>query len=232
MSGFDFQRLADDFSGLDTNDPGVWPLAPRLAVFITVFVAVVVAGWYFDWENQWADLAQKREEESRLRDSWLEKKKQAVNLEAYKQQLAEIDRQFGAMLRQLPGKAEMAILLADINQAGLGRGLSFDLFQPGNDDVKEFYAAVPVKIRVNGRYHDFGEFVADVAKMTRIVTINDIQIGDVAKTANTGNRAAGARAPAVSSGGLSMTAQAVTYRYLDAEEVASKRQAEVAGRRR
>lgn len=201
----DFERLAQDFKGLDPNEPGQWPLAPKIAVFVALLAATVAAAWWFDWRDQFAALERSRSDEVKLREDWASKKKLAVNLQAYRRQLDETDRQFGALLKQLPNRAEMDSLLADINQAGLGRGLQFELFKPGNDVVKDFYAEMPIDVRIVGQYHDLGAFVSDVAQMPRIVTINNITI-DEAKE-----------------GGLRLQAKAVTYRYLDEEELAAQR---------
>lgn len=203
----DFQRLQQDFKNLDPNDPGVWPLAPRVAVFVGLFVATLAAAWWFDWQVQAETLVQRELEEEQLRQEWVSKKRQAVNLEEHKRQLVEIDRQFGALLKQLPNRAEMDSLLSDINQAGLGRGLQFELFKPGVDQVKDFYAEMPIEIRITGSYHDLGEFASDVARMPRIVTLNNVVLESGAE------------------GRLGMNARAVTYRYLDEEELAQKRQA-------
>lgn len=203
----DFQRLQQDFKNLDPNDPGVWPLAPRVAVFVGLFVATLAAAWWFDWQVQAETLVQRELEEEQLRQEWVSKKRQAVNLEEHKRQLVEIDRQFGALLKQLPNRAEMDSLLSDINQAGLGRGLQFELFKPGADQVKDFYAEMPIEIRITGSYHDLGEFASDVARMPRIVTLNNVVLESGAE------------------GRLGMNARAVTYRYLDEEELAQKRQA-------
>lgn len=208
----DFERLAQDFKGLDPNDPGVWPLAPRVAVFIGLLVAVVGLIWWFDWQEQVATLERKEAEELQLRQDWITKKKLAVNLEAYKLQLEEIDRQFGALLKQLPNRAEMDSLLSDINQAGLGRGLQFELFKPGADGVKDFYAEMPIDVRITGRYGDFGAFAEDVANMPRIVTLNNLAIENQ------------------KDGQLKLDAKAITYRYLDEEELAQKRQQEKAAK--
>jgi len=210
--GLDLNRLAQDFKGLDPNDPGVWPLAPRIAVFVMVFILAIAAAWWFDWSDQASLLTQREAEEQQLRQSWISKKRQAVNLDEHKRQLAEIDRQFGALLKQLPNRAEMDSLLSDINQAGLGRGLQFELFKPGSDVVKDFYAEMPIEIRVTGGYHDLGEFAADVARMPRIVTLNNVSLDGLP------------------SGKLKFDARAVTYRYLDEDELARKRQAEQAAR--
>ncbi len=217
MKGFDFQRLQDDFRGLNFNDPGVWPQAPRIAAYALILVVVVVMGWFFDWSDQWNDLEQKQNEELKLRESWVSKKRQAVNLDEYKRQLEEINRQFDSLVRQLPGKAEMESLLSDINQAGVGRGLQFDLFQPARDDVREFYAAVPVKISVTGSYNDLGEFASDVARMPRIVTIKNMVLTAAPAPGNKGKTVA-------YDGRLKLDATAETYRYLDEEELKQKKQ--------
>lgn len=203
--GIDFTRIAQDFKGLDANDPGLWPAAPRVAVFIGLLVATIAGFWWFDWQDQVAVLEQRQAEEVQLRESWVAKKRQAVNLEEHRRQLAEIDRQFGALLKQLPNRSEMESLLADINQAGLGRGLQFELFKPGTEVMKDFYAELPIAVRVTGSYHDLGEFVGDVAQMPRIVTLNDIAI------------------ETQKDGVLKFDATAMTYRYLDDEEVARLR---------
>ncbi|MBS0347773.1 MAG: type 4a pilus biogenesis protein PilO [Proteobacteria bacterium] len=201
----DVQTLAREFQGLDPNDPGQWPLLPRTATLLAIFLAIVAGGWWFDWSDQLTALDSKEKEEITLKDEWLSKKRQAVNLPEYRRQLAEIDRQFGALLKQLPNRSEIESLLADINQAGLGRGLQFELFKPGSEGLKDFYAELPIAVRVTGNYHDLGEFVSDVAQMPRIVTLNDIAI----ETLKEGN--------------LKFDATAVTYRYLDDEEVAALR---------
>jgi type IV pilus assembly protein PilO len=207
VKGIDFQRLAKDFKGLDPSDPGVWPLAPRIAVLVVLLVATVAAVWWFDWQDQLGVLEQRQAEELKLRDEWKAKKHQAINLDEYRRQLAEIDRQFGALLRQLPNRTEMESLLADINQAGLGRGLQFELFKPGSDNVKDFYAEMPITVSITGSYHDLGAFASDISRMPRIVTLNDISLE------------AGKDAP------LKMNGTATTYRYLDEDEVAQQRQA-------
>ncbi len=206
LGGMDLQRLAQDFR-VDPNDPGMWPLAPRIAVFAALLVVTVAAFWWFDWRDQARTLLQREAEERSLREDWRGKKEQAINIDEYRRQLAEIDRQFGALLKQLPNRAEMDSLLSDINQAGLGRGLQFDLFKPGSDVIKDFYAEMPIDIRVVGSYHDFGEFVSDVAKMPRIVTLNNVKMDGVP------------------GGKLKFEAKAVTYRYLDEDELAQKQKA-------
>lgn len=212
LQGIDFERLSQDFKGLDPNDPGAWPLAPRIAVFVALLVAVLALAWWFDWRDQVALLEQREAEEVQLRSDWVTKKKLAVNLDAYKLQLEEIDRQFGALLKQLPNRAEMDSLLSDINQAGVGRGLQFELFKPGAEVVKDFYAEMPIDVRIIGAYNDLGAFAEDVARMSRIVTLDNVAI------------------EAQKEGGLKLEAKAITYRYLDEEELAQKRQQEKAAK--
>jgi len=205
---FDLNRLIDDFRGLDGNDPGVWPLAPRIVAMIVVFALVVAGAWWFFWQDQFDQLAASEQKEVQLRASWKEKKRQSINLDAHLKQLAEIDRQFGALLKQLPNRAEMDSLLADINQAGIGRGLQFQLFKPGGETLKDFYAEMPISIELTGAYHDLGAFAGDVAKMPRIVTLNNIEL-----------ERKEADKP------LALKATAETYRYLDEEELAARAQA-------
>lgn len=205
LRSLDVQDLLRDFKGLDPNDPGQWPLAPRVATLLAIFFVLVVGGWWFDWSDQLATLEAKEREEATLKEDWVNKKRQAVNLPEYRRQLSEIDHQFGALLKQLPNRSEMESLLADINQAGLGRGLQFELFKPGTEVMKDFYAELPIAVRVTGSYHDLGEFVGDVAQMPRIVTLNDIAIETQKE------------------GVLKFDATAMTYRYLDDEEVARLR---------
>lgn len=202
----DFQSLADDFRNLNPNDPGAWPLAPRIAVLIGILVLALAGGWWFLWSDQLAELEQREQEEQSLKQQYLDKKRQAVNLDLYREQLAEIDRSFGALLKQLPNKSEIDALLIEVNQAGLGRGLQFDLFRPGQEQIKDFYAELPVAVKINGSYHDFGAFAADIAKLPRIVTLNNIVI-----------------APQKDGGVLSLDATTKTFRYLDEEEVARQK---------
>jgi len=202
----DFERLSQDFQGLDPNDPGVWPAAPRVAVFLGLLALTIALAWWFDWRDQ-AELLERRQgEEVQLRQDWASKKRLAVNLEEYRRQLDETDRQFGALLKQLPNRAEMDSLLADINQAGLGRGLQFELFKPGPDVVKDFYAEMPIDVRIIGSYHDLGQFASDVAQMPRIVTLSNIVMDKQDDQI------------------LKLEAKAITYRYLDDEELAQQRQ--------
>ncbi|MCX7897290.1 MAG: type 4a pilus biogenesis protein PilO [Rhodocyclaceae bacterium] len=215
LRAIDLQRLRDEFRALDPKDPGAWPLLPRITVLVGLFVFLLFLAAWLGWQGQWDDLELRRQEEAKLKEEWLNKKRQAVNLDAYRQQLAEIERAFGAMLKQLPNAAEVESLLLDINQAGLGRGLQFELFKPGTEAVKDFYAELPITISVTGSYHDFGAFAGDLAKLPRIVTLNDIQV-----------------TPLKEGGGrLTMTAQAKTFRYLDEAEIAARKKAEDAAKK-
>ncbi len=210
MPAFDFAQLADDFRSLDPKDPGLWPLAPRIIILAAIFLVLLAAAWWLGWRGQMEELDTKQQQEEKLKSEWLAKKQQAVNLEEHRKQLAEIDRSFGVLIKQLPNKAEMEALLIDINQAGLGRGLQFELFKPGSESVKDFYAELPIQIRLTGTYHDLGAFAGDVAKMPRIVTLNDIDMG-VGKD-----------------GLLTLNAVAKTFRYLDEEELAKQRREKAA----
>ena len=203
----DFQAIADDFRFLNPNDPGAWPPIPKMAALAGILLALVIAGWWFLWSDQLVELETKQKEEETLKLQYLDKKKQAVNLDLYIEQLAEIDRSFGALLKQLPNKSEIEALLIEVNQAGLGRGLQFDLFRPGAEPVKDFYAELPIAVKINGGYHDFGAFAADIAKLPRIVTLNNIAI-----------------VPG-KDGALALDATTKTFRYLDEEEVAKQKKA-------
>jgi len=207
----DFRAVVEDFRTLDPKDPGVWPQAPRVIFLAGMFVLLVAAAAWFGWRGQQMGLDAKRQEEARLKEDWLAKKRQAVNLEAHRNQLVEIERSFGALLKQLPNAAEMESLLVDINQAGLGRGLQFELFRPGAEVVKDFYAELPITVNLTGSYHDFGAFAGDVARLPRIVTLNDINIAP-GKTGET----------------LVLAGTAKTFRYLDDAEIAARKKQEKA----
>ncbi|HMJ49678.1 MAG TPA: type 4a pilus biogenesis protein PilO [Burkholderiales bacterium] len=198
----------DDLKALDPNNIGNWPVVPKLGLLVIALVLIVFAGYWFDWQGQLDDLEKAQAKEEQLRNTFLDKKRQAVNLEIYKKQLAEIELSFGTLLKQLPNKSEMDALLTDINQAGLGRGLQFELFRPdAHENVKEFYAELPIHIRITGNYHELGAFASDIAKMPRIVTLSDININPVKDSE------------------LAMDAVAKTYRYLDEDEIAKQKQA-------
>ncbi len=198
----------DDFRRLNPRDVGSWPVIPKLGALVLLLIAVVFAGYWFDWRGQLEELARARAKEQDLRTAFLDKKKQAVNLEAYRNQLAEIEESFGEMLKQLPNKSEMEALLTDVNQAGLGRGLKFELFRPApRESTSEFYAELPITIKLSGTYHDIGAFASDVSQLSRIVTLNEIAL-------NAGK-----------DGGLILDAVAKTFRYLDESEIAAQRKA-------
>jgi type IV pilus assembly protein PilO len=198
--------LIEDLRTLDPKQPGNWPWLVKVGAFLLVFIAVQVGAYFLLWQQQAEDIEKGRGDVAKQKETFLEKKRLAVNLEAYKQQRAEIEQSFGALLKQLPNKSEMDALLIDINQAGLGRGLAFELFKPSEkENFTEFYAELPVNIKVTGNYHDLGAFASDVAKMPRIVLLTDLKL-DPPKD-----------------GVLSMEAVAKTYRYLDDEEVNKQR---------
>ena len=204
-------KLLDQFKYLNPKDPGTWPALPKLLALIAVLVALVAAGYVADWQGQVDELAAGAEQEAKLKEDYKGKKQSAVNLDLYRQQLREIDSSFGALLKQLPNKSQMDALLVDINQAGLGRGLQFELFKPApKETMKDFYAELPVSVRVTGGYHDMGQFASDIAQLSRIVTLNDIVIG-----------------PSAGKDGsvLAMDTIAKTFRYLDEEEVAKQKKA-------
>ena len=205
----DFQSIADDFRNLN-QDVGAWPAAPRIAVLVGVLCFILLAGWWFLWKDQLDELDQRQQEELKLKDEFIAKKGQAVNLDLYTQQLNEIDRSFGALLKQLPSKAEVESLLVEINQSGMGRGLQFELFKPNAEIVKDFYAELPISVRLTGVYHDFGAFAGDIAALSRIVALSNISIG-----VNTQAK----------DDSLIMDAVARTFRYLDEEEIAANKKA-------
>lgn len=205
----DFQSIADDFRNLN-QDVGAWPAAPRIAVLVGVLCFILLGGWWFLWKDQLEELDQRQQEELKLKDEFIAKKGQAVNLDLYTQQLNEIDRSFGALLKQLPSKAEVESLLVEINQSGMGRGLQFELFKPNAEIVKDFYAELPISVRLTGGYHDFGAFAGDIAALSRIVALSNISIG-VNKQAKDDS--------------LVMDTVARTFRYLDEEEIAANKKA-------
>jgi type IV pilus assembly protein PilO len=198
----------DELRRLNPRDIGSWPVLPKLGVLLALLIVIVAGGYWFDWSNQWTQLTAARAKEDDLRRQFLEKKAQAINLEAYRKQLADIEQSFGAMLKQLPNKSEMEALLSDINQAGLGRGLQFELFKPAASEVmSDFYAELPITVKLSGNYHDIGAFASDVSQLSRIVTLNNLALA-----LDKDNK-------------LTMDATARTFRYLDEDEVASQRKA-------
>ncbi|TMH41414.1 MAG: pilus assembly protein PilO [Betaproteobacteria bacterium] len=209
-----FNAILDEFKRTNWKDPGTWHTVPKVFVWLVIVVAVPVAGYLADTSSQIDELEQLRGKETKLKEEYLAKKKQAINLDLHRQQLREIDTQFGALLRQLPNRSQMDALLVDINQAGLGRGLQFDLFRPAPSEItRDFYAERPISVKVVGNYHDMGAFASDVGQLPRIVTLNDVNI-----TAGKDNQ-------------LTMDATARTFRYLDEEEIAVQRKAAQAARK-
>lgn len=199
-------KQLEELKNLDPKNPGQWPWIAKIISFVVIFVAIVGIAYVMLFQAQLDEVAKEERQEETLKNTFIEKKKLAVNLDAYKAQRAEIEQSFGALLKQLPTKSEMDALLIDINQAGLGRGLQFELFKPNpNENFTEFYAELPVNLKVTGNYHDLGAFTSDVAKLPRIVLLNDLNIATR------------------TDGSLSMEAVAKTYRYLDAEELAKQR---------
>jgi len=196
----------DELKQLDLKTLADWPLSTKLAALVLLCGAIVAAGWWFDWRDGMASVDASKQKETELRSVFTTKKNQAINLEAYKQQLADIEQAFGALLKQLPNKQEMDALITDVNQAGLGRGLQFDLFKPEAETLTEFYAETPIQVKVNGGYHDVAAFVSDVSKLSRIVTLQNISMEPT------------------KDGALNMDAIVKTYRYLDDEEVIARKQ--------
>jgi type IV pilus assembly protein PilO len=197
--------LKAQFSGLDANDPPSWPALPRYLLCVAVTILVVVALWFVWLSSSDEELTAEQAKEVKLREDYKKKLVQAVNLDALKKQREQVQQYVTQLEKQLPSKAEMDALLSDINQAGLGRSLQFELFRPGQVSVKEYYAELPISVRVTGRYHDIGAFAADIANLSRIVTLNNLNL-----------------VPA-KDGNLVMDTTAKTFRYLDPEEVALKR---------
>jgi type IV pilus assembly protein PilO len=207
----------EDFSNIDFNNTGSLPWPVKGVLLAVAFVLIVAAGYWFMWKPAMEELDQAVAKEAELRQVFLDKKRQAVNLEAYKQQMVEIEKTFGALLKQLPDRSQMDGLLTDINQAGLERGLEFELFKPGQEAQADFYAEMPIAIKVIGSYHNLGLFASDVSRLSRIVTLNNLNITSGGKE--------------VKGDLLVMEAIAKTYRYLDSSEVASKQAAEKAKNR-
>lgn len=198
----------DELRRLDPKKIGSWPIAPKFGTLLIALLLIVGASYWFDWQHQIDRINAEKAKEEQLRSTFIDKKKQAINLDAYLQQKADIEKQFGALLKQLPGKSEMDALLTDINQAGLGRGLQFELFKPAaGESVKDFYAELPITIKITGNYHDIGAFASDIGKLSRIVTLNDIGL------------------QSTKGGTLTMDATARTFRYLDEAEISQQRKA-------
>jgi type IV pilus assembly protein PilO len=200
-------QLIEQFKNLNPKDPGAWPPVPKALALLGLFVAILVGAYFLDWQGQLEALDAGRADEQRLKDDYVKKKQQSVNLDLHRQQLREIDSSFGTLLKQLPNRSQMDALLVDINQAGLGRGLQFELFKPApQETLRDFYAELPIQLKLGGNYHDIGQFASDIGQLSRIVTLNDLSL-------------------AASKDGISMEAVAKTFRYLDDDEVASQRKA-------
>ncbi len=198
----------DELRSLDPKNIGSWPVLPKLGVLLVALLLLILASYLLDWQGQLELIDTAQQKEAALRATFLEKKKQAIDIEAYRKQLADIEKSFGTLLKQLPGKSEMEALLTDINQAGLGRGLQFELFKPAaTENMAEFYAELPITLRVTGSYHDLGAFASDISKLSRIVLLNNVQLAQ--------NK----------DGAITMDAVAKTYRYLDEEELAKQKKA-------
>ncbi|WP_197467222.1 type 4a pilus biogenesis protein PilO [Collimonas arenae] len=197
--------LGAQFRGLNGRHPGQWPIVPRILCGVGVFLLVLVVGWFFYWSDQQDELNAGEQKEVQLKEQYKSKIQQAINLDALRKQKQQVAEYVVTLEKQLPSKAEMDALLSDINQAGLGRGLQFELFKPGQVVVKDYYAELPINIKVNGNYHDVGSFASDIANLPRIVTLNNM------------NLVAG------KDGSLSLDAIAKTFRYLDKDEVAAQR---------
>jgi type IV pilus assembly protein PilO len=206
-----FEGVASQFRGLNMKEPGLWPVLPKAAAALVLLLLAVVAGWFLVLSAATDELQAERDREPALKTDYRSKLTQAVNLGELRKQKLQVEEYVTQLEKQLPGKAEMDALLSDINQSGLGRGLLFELFRPGQVEVKDYYAELPIALRVTGRYHDVGAFTADVANLSRIVTLHNLSIGP-ASTKD-------------ASGLLAMEATARTYRYLDATEVADQKKA-------
>lgn len=207
------EQLQRQFTNLDAKDPSLWPILPRILLCVFIAAAVAVALWYVKLTDYQAELEAERAKELTLREDYKKKLQKAVSLDLLKKQREQVQQYVLQMEKQLPSKAEMSALLSDINQAGLGRSLQFELFKPGQVVVREYYAELPISIRVTGRYHDMGAFASDVAHLSRIVTLNDVAISVPAKDKEK------------FAGSLVLDATARTFRYLDNEEVQAQRAA-------
>ena len=210
-----FSDAVSQFRGLNPQEPGQWPMLPKLASWVAVVAAVIVAGWFLLLTGADDELEAERSREPVLKDDYRNKLAQAVNLNELRKQKLQVEEYVTQLEKQLPGKAEMDALLSDINQAGLGRGLQFELFRPGQVVVKDYYAELPISLRVTGRYHDVGAFAADIANLSRIVTLHNLSIAPVTRDSSTS---------------LAMEATARTYRYLDQTEIASQKKAGAAAK--
>lgn len=208
-ANIDFQQIGAQFQNLNMRDVGTWPPLPKFSALLAILVVILGLGWFLDWSDRLQALDGAKQEESRLKDEYKQKLQQAINLDALRKQKELVAQYVQALEKQLPSRAEMDALLSDINQAGLGRGLQFELFKPGQVAAKQYYAELPIDVRVVGGYHDIGAFTSDIANLPRIVTLNnlDIKVDDK------------------NPGRLSLNAIAKTFRYLDADEIEAQRKA-------
>ncbi len=201
------RELLSQFEGLTFENIGTWPLLPRATVWAAVIIVCAVAGYFLLWTHQSEEVDRLRQEETVLKEQYRSKLQQAINLDELRKQKEQVSQYVLTLEKQLPSKAEMDALLSDINQAGIGRGLQFELFRPGQTNLKDYYAELPISVRVSGRYHDLGAFAGDIANLPRIVTLNNLNL------------------TALRDGVLALDATAKTYRYLDEEELAAQRKA-------
>lgn len=207
-------KLLEELKNIDPKKPGNWPWLVKLLAFAAMFLGVVVAGAFLDWQGQYENLKRIKQEEAALKETFLTKKQQAINLDIIKKQLIDTQQSFGALLKQLPSKSEMDALLTDINQAGLGRGLQFELFRPGGEVATGVFTEQPIALKVTGTYDDLGNFASDISQLPRIVTLNDIRIAPLPN------------------GALSLESTAKTYRYLDEAELAAQKRAQATARKK
>lgn len=207
-------KLIEELKNIDPKKPGNWPWLVKLLAFVAMFLGVVLAGAFLDWQGQYENLKRIQQEEVTLKETFLAKKQQAINLDIIKKQLIDTQQSFGALLKQLPSKSEMDALLTDINQAGLGRGLQFELFRPGGEVATGVFTEQPIALKVTGSYDDLGNFASDISQLPRIVTLNEIRISPL------------------SGGMLSLESTAKTYRYLDEAELAAQKRAQAAARKK
>lgn len=201
------RSLASQFQGLTLDNVGTWPAAPRIVMWLFLIALCAVGGWFGLWSGQKEQLEQLQAEELKLKDEYKGKLQQAINLDELRKQREQVSQYVLTLEKQLPSKSEMDALLSDINQAGVGRGLDFELFRPGQTNVREYYAELPIAVKVSGKYHDLGAFASDIANLPRIVTLNNLNV----QSGKGGN--------------LTFDATAKTYRYLDPEEIAAQRAA-------
>ncbi|HLY96235.1 MAG: type 4a pilus biogenesis protein PilO [Sideroxydans sp.] len=199
-------NFIEELKNVDPKTPGSWPWLIKITAFALMFLVVVAAGAVMVLQGEWENLKAVQQQEDALRDTFLAKKREAINLDIIKKQLIDTQQSFGALLKQLPSKSEMDALLTDINQAGLGRGLQFELFKPGPEVATGVFTEQPITIKVTGNYDDLGKFASDISQLPRIVTLNDINISPAG-------------------GVLTMDAVAKTYRYLDESELAAQKRA-------